>query len=184
MNRNNLRWIPPLTMAAVAGCATPQTSWKTTLATELPRLGHRNWIVIADSAYPLQTREGIQTVVTGADQIEVVKAVLDAVAKALHVRPVIQVDAELPYVSEKYAPGIDAYRAALNQAFAGRAIVSKKHEEIIKDLDEAGQTFKILLLKTNLTLPYTSVFIRLDCGYWSDEAQQDLLNAIAKAEKK
>jgi len=31
-----------------------------------------------------------------------------------------------------------------------------------------------LLLKTKLTLPYTSVFFRLDCGYWTDEAETQL----------
>jgi hypothetical protein len=40
----------------------------------------------------------------------------------------------------------------------------------------------VLLLKTDLTLPYTSVFIRLDCGYWSDEAEQQLRAAIESQE--
>ncbi|MCU0782363.1 MAG: hypothetical protein MUF04_14880, partial [Akkermansiaceae bacterium] len=39
--------------------------WEALLASELPRLGHRNFIVIADSAYPLQSAPGIRTVATG-----------------------------------------------------------------------------------------------------------------------
>ncbi|MDE3198919.1 MAG: hypothetical protein KGN84_21400 [Acidobacteriota bacterium] len=31
---------------------TPQ-SWRATLEERLPLYGHRNWIVVADSAYPL-----------------------------------------------------------------------------------------------------------------------------------
>ena len=50
----------------------------------------------------------------------------------------------------------------------GQKVTSLPHEKTIEQLDEAGQTFHVLLLKTDLTLPYTSVFIRLDCGYWSD----------------
>lgn len=46
---------------------------------------------------------------------------------------------------------------------------------------DAGQTFHVMLLKTNLTLPYTSVYIRLDCGYWSDEAEVQLRSAIEAA---
>jgi hypothetical protein len=47
-------------------------------------------------------------------------------------------------------------------------------------LDEAGKTFNVLILKTNLTLPYTSVFLELDCGYWSEEAEQRLRAALDK----
>jgi hypothetical protein len=43
-----------------------QVSWQTKLEQELPLLGHRNWIVIADSAYPWQTAPGIETINTGA----------------------------------------------------------------------------------------------------------------------
>ena len=35
-----------------------QEPWQTKLKKELPLLGHRNWIVIADSAYPWQTAPG------------------------------------------------------------------------------------------------------------------------------
>jgi len=33
-----------------------------------------------------------------------------------------------------------------------------EHEQIISRLDEAGQTFRVLIIKTDMTLPYTSVF--------------------------
>jgi hypothetical protein len=36
---------------------------------------------------------------------------------------------------------------------------------------------------TNLTLPYTSVFLELDCGYWSPEAEQRLRDAIKEGRK-
>ena len=50
-------------------------NWRTQLAQSLPVLGHRNFIVIADSAYPLQSNPGIKTIYTGEKQIDVVKAV-------------------------------------------------------------------------------------------------------------
>jgi hypothetical protein len=37
------------------------------------------------------------------------------------------------------------------------------------------------VLKTNMTLPYTSVFIELDCGYWSPEAEARLRAAMEAA---
>ena len=57
---------------------------------------------------------------------------------------------------------------------------SLPHEEIISKLDEAGKTFHILVLKSRLTIPYTSVFIRLECGYWSADAEKRLREAMAK----
>ncbi len=45
----------------------------------LPLFGHRNWIVVADSAYPAQSKPGIETIVSGAGQVEVARRVLDAI---------------------------------------------------------------------------------------------------------
>ncbi|MCA9265260.1 MAG: hypothetical protein KDA60_15475, partial [Planctomycetales bacterium] len=99
---------------------------------------------------------------------------------AKHVRPVIFVDQELDFVPEKNAPGIEKLRGQLKQALANRDAAPSPHEEIIKLVDEAGQDFHILMIKTDLTLPYTSVFIRLDAGYWSAEAEEELRETINK----
>jgi hypothetical protein len=56
------------------------------------------------------------------------------------------------------------------------------HEDIIKMLDKAAETFNVLILKTDLALPYTSVFFQLDCGYWSAEAEAKLREAIRAAD--
>ena len=153
--------------------------WRARLDQELPLLGHRNWIAVVDSAYPLQTSEGIETIETSADQLEVVKAVLNELGKAKHVRPVIFTDAELKAVPEGDAAGVTAYREALNHLLGKTEAQSLPHEEIISKLDEAGKTFHILVLKTRLTIPYTSVFIRLECGYWSADAEKRLREAMA-----
>jgi len=163
----------------VAGCATSEDNgWQKKLARELPVLGHRNWILIADSAYPAQSRGGIETIATGAEQIEVVRTVLGAVDNTKHVRAVVYVDAEMKYVSEKDAPGINAYRKELTALLGKREVKQVPHEELIARLDEAAKTFRILIFKTNLTLPYTSVFLELDCGYWDAESERELRQTI------
>ena len=153
--------------------------WRVRLQQELPLLGHRNWIAVVDSAYPLQTSSGIETVNTNADQLEVVKTVLDQLAKTKHVRPVIFTDAELKAVPESDAVGVTAYREALTNLVGKTEAQSMPHEEIISRLDEAGKTFHILVLKTNLTIPYTSVFIRLECAYWKPDAEKRLREKMA-----
>ena len=145
------------------------------LTRELPLLGHRNWIVIADSAYPAQSRTGVDTFYIGGRQIDVVKRVLDAVDKAKHVRGVVFVDGELRHVAEQDVPGIDAYRKGLRALLNDRpAHDDVEHEQLIAKLDEAAKQFRILILKTDMTIPYTTVFIRLDCAYWSDAAEERL----------
>ena len=110
---------------------------------ELPLLGHRNWIVVVDSAYPLQTSPGIETISTGAAQTEVIQAVLEALQKTRHVRPILYTDEELKSVPEKDAPGIEAYRQKLGAILGSRTAQTLPHEKIVAKLDEAGKTFHI-----------------------------------------
>ena len=152
--------------------------WQEKLQKELPLLGHRNWIVVADSAYPLQTAPGIETIYVKADQLEVVKGVIAELAKTRHVKPTIYTDAEMKFVAEKNAPGIGAYRDALEKILANQPVQVLPHEQIIAKLDEAGKTFKVLLIKTPLTKPYTSVFFQLECGYWNADSEAELRKAI------
>ena len=156
----------------------PPKHWTYQLAERIPAFGHRNWIVIADSAYPAQSRDGIETLVTHEDQLTVVKGVLDALAKAKHIRPVVYLDSELPHVPEADAGGIGQYRTDLAKLLGDRKPRSLPHDQLIAKLNNVGDTFKVLVLKTNLTLPYTSVFLELDCGYWSPEAEQRLRDAM------
>jgi hypothetical protein len=158
----------------------PSNDWRARLTGELPLLGHRNWIAVVDSAYPLQTSSGIETVETNADQIEVIRTVLAQIRNTRHVRPVVFTDAELKAVPESDAAGVTAYREQLNHLLGESGVQSLPHEQIIAKLDEAGQRFHILVLKTTMAIPYTSVFIRLDCGYWTDDAEQRLRQAMAK----
>jgi hypothetical protein len=158
----------PLAQAATHGDA---AAWKTKVTGELPLLGHRNWILVVDSAYPLQTSPGVETVETDAGMMDVLRFVLGAVNESQHVRPDIDMDAELPFVPDQDAPGASEYRARIAQVLHGYRIESLPHETILARIDEVGKSFHVLVLKTNVTIPYTSVFIRLNCRYWSDEAE-------------
>jgi len=165
--------------ALLGGCASQ--SWNSKIIHELPFLGHRNWIVVADSAYPLQTSPGIETICATDDQLEVVKQILADLTSTRHVKPIIYTDAELKFVAEKNAPGISAYRNRLATVLGDNSVRVLSHEQIIAKLDEAGKSFKIVIVKTPLTLPYTSVFFQLDCAYWNSGAEKELRNAMVLA---
>ena len=161
------------------------SDWQIRLHKEIPLLGHRNWIAIVDSAYPLQTSEGIETIETDGEQLDVVQRVMHEVVESPHLRPVVFTDAELKAVPEEDAPGVTTYRDSLNhflESFGAGKFdrQSLPHEQIISKLDEAGKTFHILVLKTRMTIPYSSVFLRLDCGYWSDEQEKRLRERMGK----
>jgi hypothetical protein len=149
----------------------------------MPLLGHRNWILIVDSAYPLETSRGIETVETNTDQLTVVRSVLESVNSSRHVRPIITLDSELAFVPDLDAPGASAYRAQIGKLMQGYDVQSQPHETILKAFDKEGKVFHVLVLKTNMAIPYTSVFIRLDCKYWSADAEKRMrakMNAATK----
>jgi len=169
----------------MAGDTKPASAdWKTRLSELLPLFGHRNWIVVADSAYPAQSKPGIETIVSGAEQLHVVRHVLEAIAASAHIRANIYADKELAYAPDADAPGVADYRRELDAALHGAHVKYISHEEIIAKLDQSAQVFRILLIKTDMTIPYTSVFFELDCGYWDAEAEQRLRETIAAADSK
>jgi hypothetical protein len=165
-------------MAATKAEDTHEPAWEWELKSRLPLFGHRNWIVVADSAYPAQSKPGIETIVAGGDQVDAVRMVLENVRASVHVRANVYVDRELDFVAENDAPGIGDCRQRLLALLKGANVKQLPHDEIIAKLDECAQIFRVLILKTGLALPYTSVFFELDCGYWSAEAEQRLRDAM------
>jgi hypothetical protein len=144
----------------------------------LALFGHRNWVVVADAAYPAQANPGIETVVVGGDHVEAVRTVLDAISASAHVRANVYTDLELDFVLEDDAPGVSRYRNQLKSMLGNAVSETLAHEQIIAKLDHCAQLYKILIIKTDLTVPYSSVFFELDCGYWSAAAEERLWQAM------
>jgi RbsD / FucU transport protein family len=167
-----------------AAAETPTPDWQARLGQILPLLGHRNWIMIVDSAYPLQSSAGVETLETNSDQLNVIRTVLSAIDNSIHVRPIVYMDAELPFVPEKDAPGVTAYREGIKIALTGHKITDVPHDQIIARVDEVGKGFHILILKTTMALPYTSVFLELRAKYWRDDAEAQMRKAMSNAAAK
>lgn len=158
--------------------------WKSTLKRLLPLWGHRNWIVVADAAYPAQSNPGIETIATGADHLLVLQTALDGVQSSNHIRANIYLDAELKSVSEQDAPGVTSYRQKLSNLLTRRDTIAIPHEQIIAKLDESGKLFRVLILKSTLAIPYSSVFLELDCGYWTREAEENLRRSQGRLQRR
>lgn len=162
---------------------TAASAWELRLRELLPLYGHRNWIVVADSAYPAQSRPGIETVFAGGDQVEAVSKIFNAITGSAHIRANIYLDEELASVPEHAAAGVLDYRGKLERLL-GPGVRRLPHEQIIAKLDQAAQVFRILIVKTAMTIPYTTVFFELDCGYWSAENEQLLRKSIKSGSRK
>ncbi|HEY1801257.1 MAG TPA: hypothetical protein VGG46_10025 [Terriglobales bacterium] len=152
--------------------------WEEILKDRLQLYGHRNWFVIADSAYPAQSKPGIETIVSEEDQATVLDKAFAILNECKHIKPVIYTDKELSFVSEEDARGITTYREELADLVEGYEVRSMQHEEIIAKLDAVGESFQLLLIKTNMQIPYTSVFFELECGYWNAQAEDRLRAAM------
>jgi hypothetical protein len=168
-----------LTLSTTLAC-NAQADWQRKVQNEMPMLGHRNWIVVVDSAYPLQNSAGIETVTTGADQLAVLEYVLNTIKGSKHVRPLAHLDKELQFVQESDAPGIEQYRKDLKLRLANIDTDSILHDQLIARLKETSESFHVLVLKTTMTIPYTSVFLQLDCRYWTAEQEKKLRQDMDK----
>lgn len=155
-----------------------ESNWKLDLEAKLKLFGHRNWIVIADAAYPQQSNPAIETITIDASQLEAVEFVNNLVTKATHVDANIFIDKEMAFVSEKNAQGITTYRNKLNKILEEKSTKTMLHEDIIRELDASAKLFNVLILKTDLAIPYTSVFFQLECGHWNESSEKELRNAL------
>jgi hypothetical protein len=180
--------VASLLLLAMAGCGgnvkTNQTEhamdWKSAVKAELPLLGHRNWILVVDKAFPAQTGEGMVIINTDADLLDVLKFTLQQIDSSTHIKPIVYCDKELQYITGKQVANIDAYRTALGQVIGNARPEVILHDSVFVKINEASKLFKILVLKTNETIPYSSVFLQLDCKYWSAEGEKSLRESMAK----
>jgi len=154
--------------------------WKEKFNEQLPLLGHRNWILIVDKAYPMQSADGITTINTKKDIPEVLKVVLESIKREKHTRPIIYTDKELTFMDDKLCPGVAKFQKELKHTLEGFNVNSILHDEVFSKLDKASKLFNVLVLKTECLMPYTSIFLELNCGYWPAEKEKELRDMMAK----
>ena len=154
--------------------------WKEKFNEQLPLLGHRNWILVVDKAYPLQSADGITIINTKKDILDVLKIVLDYIKIEKHTSPLIYTDKELTFMDDKLCPGVEKFQKELKHTLVDFNVNSILHDEVFSKLDKASQLFNVLVLKTECLMPYTSIFLELDCGYWSADKEKALRNKMTK----
>lgn len=160
-------------------------TWRDEFVAEMPMLGHRNWVVIADAAFPQQCSAGMKMLYADASLLDAATEILSIVKQAKHVRSRIMTDLELDALDDVLCPGVEQFRRDLDRLVSGHGgRLPVPHEDILKQMSEVGKTYTILMIKTPMTIPYTSVFIDLQCGYWSDSAEAQMRARMVPAHRR
>ncbi len=164
------------------GCAEIQSdqTWHGAVDGQAGQLGYRNWIVITEASFPAQNRPGIRQVKATAEVPEVLDYVLKALEKTESVRPQIYLTRELRSVENDFAPGIDDLRKRLKSSLHGHETTELEQQSLLTLMEDANRSFDVLVIRTPTALPYSSVFIELQPGYWDVDSETRLRDRIER----
>jgi D-ribose pyranose/furanose isomerase RbsD len=159
---------------------TESIEWQTALQSKLSVFGHRNWILIVDKAFPMQNGSGITYINSNEKLLPVLTYTLGEIKNAEHVKPIIFQDKELSFITEAQSKGVKQLAASIQKALGENNVQTIPHDSIFLKIDEAAKLFNVLIIKTNEIIPYSSVFLQLDCAYWNGEKEAKLRSVMMK----
>ncbi|MFM2199782.1 MAG: hypothetical protein RLZZ505_3214 [Verrucomicrobiota bacterium] len=171
-----------LAVMACVSCGSMQNSrdWKGSVNQQVNQLGYRNWIVVSEASFPAHSRQGIRQVTADAEVPEVVDYVLHSLEQTQHVRPQIYLTREMRSVENDFAPGIDSMRDRIRDSLHGHEPTELDQQSLITLLESANQSYDVLVIRTPTALPYTSVFLELQPGYWDAESEDRLRERMTR----
>lgn len=152
--------------------------WKGSVNHQVTQLGYQNWIVITEASFPARNRPGFRQVSANAEVPEVLDYVLNALEQTQHVRPRIYLTREMRSVENDFAPGIEDMRNRITKALHNYEPTELDQHSLITLLDSANKDYEVLVIRTPTALPYASVFMELQPGYWDAECEDSLRRRI------
>lgn len=164
------------------GCANmrSENAWRGAVDRQAAQLGYRNWIVIAEASFPAQSRPGVRQVTAPVEIPEALDYVLHALEQTEDVRPQVYVTRELRSVENDYAPGMDELRKRLRASLHGHETTELEQQSLLTLLEDVNRSFDVLVIRTQSALPYTSVFLELQPGYWDAASESRLRDKMAR----
>lgn len=152
--------------------------WRDALAMQTAQLGYRNWIVVAEASFPAHSRPGVRQINANEEIPAVVDEVLRTLEQTEHVTPRVYVARELRAVENDFAPGIDEFREQLKPAMHAHETTELENQSLVTLIEDATKSFDVLVIRTTTALPYTSVFMELQPGYWSADSESALRDKL------
>ncbi len=154
--------------------------WSQQVANFLPLFGEGNWIVVSETAFPLLSKSGIETVPVRESLADAVNQVAGLLQSNNRLRGVYHLPSELDVVAAGGGEA-EAYVGALRQILPESAIEKAPSAEILARLLDAAEVGRVLVIKTDSEIPDGTVAIELKRGYWSDEQEAELRKALEAA---
>jgi D-ribose pyranose/furanose isomerase RbsD len=155
-------------------------NWRGALAAQTAQLGYRNWIVVAEASFPAHSRPGVRQINANEEIPVVVDEVLRTLEQTEHVTPRIYVSREMRVVENDYAPGIDEFRKQLQGAMHAHETTELEQQSLMTLMEDTTKSFEILVIRTTTALPYTSVFMELQPGYWNADSESRLREQLER----
>jgi hypothetical protein len=143
----------PVTKGSTRQANATRASWEGEFQSVLPLLGHRNWVLVTDKAFPLQNAPGITYINTNSQLLPVLEHVLASMHASTHVKPQLYTDRELQYLTPEMVPGITEFRDSLLAVLKGVPRQTIPHDSVFTTMQRAAGLFKIIVLKTEATIP-------------------------------
>ena len=172
---NKRIWILLLSLAFWCSCqsntrasrkmVTNNNDWKAVLHRELPLLGHLNWILVVDKAFPALNASGMEVIYADDNLLNVLKYTLNKIDSSSHVRPIIYVDKEMQFMTPQLENRVNAFRDSLKNIVNNQPLHAELHDSVFTNIQKTSELFKVLVIKTNGTQAYSSVFLQLDYAY-------------------
>ncbi|GAA5484451.1 hypothetical protein [Haloferula sargassicola] len=166
--------------ALLASCFGPAGGWRAEVEMQTAQLGYRNWIVIAEASFPAHSQPGTRQINSYEPVPVVLDDVLTTLEKTEHVRPKIYMTRELRAVENDYAPGIDQLRKDIEASLHGHEVIELEQDSLVTLVQDAQRSFDVLVVRTNTALPYSTIFIELEPGYWDGESETRLREQIER----
>jgi hypothetical protein len=111
---------------------------------------------------------------------EALDYVLQALEQTENVKPQIYLTRELRSVDNDFAPGIDNHRKRIQAALHGHETTELDQQSLLTLLEDANRSFDVLVIRTQSALPYSSVFLELQPGYWDAQSEGLLRERIQR----
>lgn len=162
------------------GCVNMQDSqsWQTAVDRQAAQLGYRNWIVIAEASFPAYNRPGLRQVNASVEVPQALDYVLNTLEQTENVRPNIYLPREQRSVENDFAPGMDELRKRIHDSLHGHEPTELDQQSLLTLMQDANRNFDVLVIRTTTALPYSSVFIELQPGYWDVDSETRLRDRI------
>lgn len=131
--------------------------WAGIVEREVDALGIQNWIIVAESSFPVVSVLGVRTLVLDGEIPQIVDCIVNHLEKLETVAPSFNTALELSFVSNDRAPGIDYLREQHNEALHGHQVRQIDNRSLTLLAHSDASKYAILVLKSKTALSYSSV---------------------------